>query len=491
MNDYNSKVDLRPQSMIPSDSSRIGRPPVDCVLQPEQREFGIPRAIPNLSQQLQNVVLKKTEQRQQINAEGSRSINDLESVHFVTPHSSINVPQPSWFKPTEAVDIGKEDMAGDMTRNHLIPPPPPPPPFPLPQQTRTHPKPIVRHTKSHGNDDLIAKTERIERELATLREAEKRHLEEISKGKEELRQYERLYVHTPEARDEAERDRKPLTPPMSPQEHRVFDTDQVSRNRNFSNWIQELVDDKFERASRAERDEETTPLKSEEKVKTSTRGRSRDGKERHTSRSRSRSSTKSKATIVSNAQSTRSVRSIAKSVKSVLFRGTQEVELRSEIDDEDIADREAGDIGFIDYTSERFTIHGPFMDKELNVFHAICKEYELAAKMTFAKRNPFSRTNPAHERIYALIGSDKRSKWVNRNDWSQATNLPILDYIFRKVVRSKTRMILKPVMELDHFKEKAELTPYRFYRIMRSIFNKRDHLMEALGIRFTQIEDMK
>jgi hypothetical protein len=183
---------------------------------------------------------------------------------------------------------------------------------------------------------------------------------------------------------------------------------------------------------------------------------------------------------------------MAKSIKSVLFKRTEEEEVLSEIDDDDIADVNAGKTGFIDFTSDKLMIHGPFVDRELNVFHAICLEYQTAAKISFAKRTAFVRTNPAHERVYALLGSNRRSSWTNRNDWTKATNdLRILDFIFRKIIRSESRRIREPIMELEHFAEDAVLDSRRFYKIIRSIFKKREHLMQVLNVNVERYEDIR
>jgi len=266
------------------------------------------------------------------------------------------------------------------------------------------------------------------------------------------------------------------------------------QNKNFDKWIKELIEDKFERLSTVEtqdrkssKPEKSRERSSNKREKTFSLHRGRSKKRDH-----ERSPTRSIRSVVSKPDSIRSIQSIAKSVKSVLFRRTEEEELMSEIDDDDVADRNAGEVGFIDYTYEKFTIHGPFIDKELNVFHAICTEYVRAAKISFAKRSPFARTNPASDRIYALIGSNRRSSWTNRGDWNQITNdLQILDFIFRKTIRSQSRMIRQPMMELEHFTEGTELNMRRFWRIMKSIFYKRDRLLTALEIDIIRFEEIK
>jgi len=260
---------------------------------------------------------------------------------------------------------------------------------------------------------------------------------------------------------------------------------------NLKEWIDELVQDKFERASKLE-----LPIREQADAESRSKDRHRS-KSSKSSRGRSierKSSKESFKSFKSNASklSFESVRSTAKSVKSVLFKNVEEEDLRSQISDDDIADINAGDTSFVDYAYDKFTIHGPFVDKELNVFHSICNEYSLASRFTFAKRNKFTRTNPAHERVYALIGSDKRSSWTNRNDWTQAiNNLRVLDFIFRRVIRSRSRIIKEPVMVLEHFTHGSVLDSRRFKCVIRSIFKKRDHLMEVLGIEMIKFEDIK
>lgn len=263
-------------------------------------------------------------------------------------------------------------------------------------------------------------------------------------------------------------------------------------NDNMKKWINSLVTDQFERVSRIdnnERDEIRPDVKHEQRSKSKRRDYSNNNDRR---RSSSRESKTSRKSYVSNADSVGSFRSTAKSIKSVLFKRTEEEELYSDIEEDDVADVNTGETGFIDLTSEKFTIHGPFVDKELNVFHAICVEYQLAARISFAKRTAFSRTNPAHERVYALIGSNRRTSWTNRNSWTKATNdLQVLDFLFRKIIRSESKKIRKPVMELEHFTENSTLDSRRFWKIMRSIFKKREHLTVVLGVNVDRFDDIK
>jgi len=258
-------------------------------------------------------------------------------------------------------------------------------------------------------------------------------------------------------------------------------------------WIDQLINDKFERASRIDNYDNNhhEPKRGRDDSRHSKHKGHRSNKNSIHSRSQSRESARSNVQL-RHAGSIESIRSTARSIKSVLFKRTEEEELLSEVDDEDIADVNAGETRLVDLASGKFLIHGPFVDKELNVFHAICIEYQLAAGMSLAKRSPFSRTNPAHQRVYALIGSNRRSSWTNRNNWLKATNdLQVLDYIFRKTIRSESRKIREPIMEIEHFTKGAILDSARFWKIIRAIFKKREHLAAVLGVNVQKFDDIR
>jgi hypothetical protein len=176
-----------------------------------------------------------------------------------------------------------------------------------------------------------------------------------------------------------------------------------------------------------------------------------------------------------------SERSLTKSMKSVLFNIAGAEEVRSEQSSDDIANiNQAGSDG-IGRTCDKFTIHGPYVDDELNVYHELCSEYQKAAEATFARRSMFSRTKPAHERVYGFIGSDRRSKWVNRNEWTSATNdYKLLDHLFRSTIRSRSQRIKSPGLELEHFKKDRRLDMTRFRQIMKGAFNRRDALLHSI-----------
>jgi hypothetical protein len=175
--------------------------------------------------------------------------------------------------------------------------------------------------------------------------------------------------------------------------------------------------------------------------------------------------------------STASRRSFAKSMKSVLFHISGAEEKRSETGSDDVVTLSAVGSDGIGQICERFTIHGPYVDNELNIFHEFCREYLKAAEITFARRTYFSRSRPAHERVYGLIGSDRRTKWTNQRDWVAATNdLKLLDHLFRKTIRSKSFRIKEPGIELEGFERGKTLNFERFKRIVRHAFAKRDQL---------------
>jgi len=504
MTDYNSKVDLRPRSMIEDDEVRGSKPPVDCVLQPSNRKSYAARTLSHITpDQLREVKLRKVSSGCS-NDRGRTTAQQRDSNH--TDDSTLtNNSQLSVF------NYKVDNESADSIRTFKPPPPPPPPPFPpafnqvpkikdpisatyerriqqlsdkineLKQDERREPIEIEKYSKEQFYEDTIADMEsQLKRERDQNQWYSDRTSNELKNEVEKIT-----------SRNEQKTDQPALTLDKSFDIGREFNEGRLSKAR-LNNWIDELVQDKFERASKFETpqvesrdpDDRPTPL---------SRGRSRKESSRSRSKKRSESLASFKS-FRSNASkmSHESIRSNARSMKSVLFKRTEEEDLRSEISEDDIANINEGDTNFVDFAYSKFTIHGPFIDKELNVFHSICNEYNLAAKFTFAKRSRFARTNPAHERVYALIGSDKRSSWTNRNDWTQAiNNLQVLDFIFRRAIRSRSRTIKEPVMVLEHFTEGSTLDSRRFKCVMRSIFKKRDHLMLTLGIEMTKFEDIR
>jgi len=495
MTDFNSKVDLRPPWMIEDDDIPNGKPHVDSVLQPSQREIGIPRSIPKLSPgQLKNVNLRQTGKRQAIDDEGKRSIED----------SSNNVNACTLQPKSESSEsltltIHRPNSKKVTTKESIPPPPPPPQHVPrigrltsdgYRQKDQPEFKPRDLSPIKRDNNDEIT-------QLKAKLESMHKLISSTTQGSDVVKERavntvlprpipERMIEADIAVKQSKSIMRKKLHDSHSP----TFDEKELLHNPNMQKWIQQLVDDKFERASRVD-NPDIKNGKSNTRNRSKSRSRSRQ-RGRTKKRSQSRAGSLKSFRSAKTANSNGSIRSVAKSIKSVLFKRTEEEELHSEISDEDVADIQAGETDFIDRTSQRFTIHGPFVDKELNVFHAICSEYQLAARMSFAKRTPFSRTNPAHERVYALLGSDRRSSWTNRNSWTSATNdLQVLDSLFRITIRSRTQRIRKPVMELEHFTEGDRLDSARFYRIMQSIFRKREYLARTLGIYLDKFHDIK
>lgn len=480
MVDFNQKVDLRPRSMIRDSNIRNGKPPVDAVLSPDQRAKGIPFTVSDL----QSVTLRKTKTKERMNVNTSRVEIDSDSdVPFtVNMESNTLVDRLTSRSPS----MERPKSMKEMERKHelRVPPPPPPPPPPVPNQS------------SHCTVDPAYELLGMLEEARTIRkhdlEERKKLEEEISKLRNQTGKFsieldpndvfrdinndlDKQIKMTTDMVDKAKDARKSIAPVR-------FDKT-LLKDKNFRIWIKELVNDEFDRASRYDNND---IIDAQQPQPRDTRKWKNLWDYPVTSDNEDARST------TSTRKSTRSVRSIGRSVKSVIFKGAEEEEIRSEIDAEDVADRDVGDTGFVKYTATKFTIHGPFVDTELNVFHAICKEYEVAADISFARRNSFSRTRPPHDRVYALLGSNRRSRWTNQGDWMKANHdLQILDFIFRKTIRSKSRVIKQPVMELEHFIEGCVLDERRFRWIIRGIYSKRDRLLTSMGIKVIHFDKIK
>lgn len=501
MTDFNSKVDLRPQWMINDNNAHTGKPHIDAVLQPGQRENGIPRAIPKLSpDQLKGVVLKKTGTRSSIDSEGTRTKDDIQSLRVVHKDQAASKDTTN----------DRYSYTSDTERSTYtaIPAPPPPPPINhfQPQLTPTNRAriPPPSHYPPHDYEpknrqdfsELLQKEKELNDLKAKFNQLEKSLMNNgnddshISPQNQPIR---RNHYEHDSSQNVTHYNNIPQRPRVDSgvELNRTFDEREL-KNENMNKWMEQMINDKFDRLSRIDtiNDEPQRPPFYQPRPRPESK--TEDRYENRTRRSSSRKSRRAISPTRSQASSKGSIKSVAKSIKSVLFKSTEEAELLSEVDDDDIADVNAGKTDFVDLTSEKFTIHGPFVDKELNVFHAICREYEVAAKISFAKRTPFARTNPAHERVYALIGSNKRTGWTNRNSWSNATNdLQVLDYIFRRTIRSNSRKIRKPVMELEHFTEGTILDTRRFWKIMKGIFKKRERLAQVLNTNTENFEDIK
>lgn len=505
MTDYNKKVDLRPQWMINDSNTLSGKPHVDAVLHPEYRSSGILRNVPKpSSEQLQNVNLRKTGIRDSIDAEGMRTITN----------SPIPIEEMTIRNNSNSQDINHQ-VQMKLDNDERIPFVPPPPPLPktLSSNSFRHTKTVDIHRplklpdRRYSDMDTPSQAN-IHNEMNDQKDREIRSLEAKLKRLEYLiqkpvaeegqtfsqKQNEQLnsQLHSKQSFRVNTNNHIPNTELVSDVNlKKEFDKEELINNSNLHKWIDQLVQDKFERASQIDAPSKNeSSFYAQEERKSRTKSKDDRSHSKH-GRSLSKLSETSHRSRLSRTGSNSSLRSTAQSIKSVLFKRTEEEELHSEIDDEDIADINNGDTGFIDLTSQKFTIHGPFVDRELNVFHAICVEYQLAARISFAKRTPFSRTQPAHERVYALIGSDRRSSWTNRDSWTKATNdLQVLDFIFRKTIRSRSRKIRKPVMEIEHFTEGSILDSRRFYRIIRSIYHKRSHLVTVLRVEIDKFENI-
>lgn len=128
MTSFNSKVNLRPQWMIDDNDVPTGKPHVDAVLQPGQREVGIPSRITTLSpEQLKNVSLRRTKMRDLIEAEGMRTVESISTNPIIRP---IVGPKPT-IDPMQYQVRTWSDCGTSV--------PPPPPPLPMPVKSMTFP----------------------------------------------------------------------------------------------------------------------------------------------------------------------------------------------------------------------------------------------------------------------------------------------------------------------------------------------------------------
>jgi len=183
--------------------------------------------------------------------------------------------------------------------------------------------------------------------------------------------------------------------------------------------------------------------------------------------------------------------SMARSMKSVLFRVDCAEDIRSEVSCDDALEVNLDDEIEINQACDKFTIHGPYIDAELNIFHEICQEYVRAAEITFSRKSIFSRTVQTHERVYAFIGSDRRSRLANRKDWNAISNdFKLLDYLFRSIIRSRSKKVKRPKFKLDHFTEGKTLHSQRFKHVMLRIFNRRDQLLKSIVGQTTSFESI-
>lgn len=502
MPNFNDKVDLRPLSMINDNDRPSGKPHVDSVLQPSQRLNGIPRYAPTISAEaLQNVVLRPNSSRINI----KESTNDIKfNINNGTPSDATS--NQSHNGVTDFANEKQQQL--NVTNSHSIPQPPPPPRSSKlikmnnfskqndinhlhsiqPTLSDDNSKEFVTNASQKFNEVSL---DAIQQQILNL----KLDLDERFKsGRYEINDSEITIPTREYYRDRnynSTADNKSIPINLNGVDiNRKFNEQELNVG-NFEKWISSMVNDQFERISRI--DTQTTDdiarvNSNQYKTETNDYNLAHNDKPRDGSVTSNDNSKRGR----SPTPSVKSTKSNARSIKSVLFKRTEEEELYSDVEDDDVADINSGKTGFIDYASNKFTLHGPFIDKELNVYHAICFQFQLAARISFAKRGPFSRTHSATTRVYALIGSNRRSSWTNRDSWSRANDdLRVLDFIFRKVIRSNSKVIRKPVMELEHFTDGTILDERRFYKIIRSIFKKRNLLMDTLGIDLNQFDDIK
>jgi hypothetical protein len=507
MADFNSKVDLRPSWML-NGNNRSHKPHVDSVLHPEQRDRGIPRGIPTISsEQLKSVELRKVENKFSTDMNSSRA-RESNSVKQIIEKPSLPQPEIDVFR------YQTHSSKGSAIEN-TIPPPPPPPQLQNIDSPRQENDFSSFQRPVRSNTFPTTEVVEVDSPPVTLGAADAvltKLLGEMTNLKIQLDQ-ERLKNNNVATQQE---DKPPTY--KSKDDARMSDCATVIQRRDevrlpvdintefnkkelldipgVKGWLDQLVDEKFERVSRLDAQDRAEPGFDVE-MKHRSRSRSKEKKRRNSrgneeSRDSSRNSRTSRKPYNFQNNSFDSVKSATRSIRSIMFKNTEEEEVYSEVDEDDIANPNDGDVGLVDNVSTKFMIHGPFMDKELNVFHAICAEYQAAARISFAKRTRFSRTNPAHERVYALLGSNRRSGWANINSWNKAVNdLQVLDFIFRKVIRSESKKIRKPVMELEHFSEGSTLNSHRFYSIMHAVFKKRAHLVKVLNVDVDRFTDIK
>lgn len=148
-----------------------------------------------------------------------------------------------------------------------------------------------------------------------------------------------------------------------------------------------------------------------------------------------------------------------------------------EVDEVDI---EGGADLTIQGICNKFTINGPFYDDELNALHLLCSEYTSIASLTLGRQGVFSRSKPHHERVYLYLSSNRRSKWFDtRKPITPSSESRLLDFIFRKILRSRSLVIRDPRMQLDGLDKDRRLSLNRFKRVMQRAFQRRKALIEA------------
>jgi hypothetical protein len=182
----------------------------------------------------------------------------------------------------------------------------------------------------------------------------------------------------------------------------------------------------------------------------------------------------------SSKSTTRSIRSKVSFSSRSRSRSTSKSRKSSNEDEEKEIDIDEGADTRIKKICERFMIEGPFLDDELNVLHVICTEYINIAALTLSRKGAFSRTKPHHQRVYYYLASSRRSKWFDiKRSTIPSSESRLLDFIFRKILRSRSLTIRKPTMQLDGLDRNRVLDTYRFEKIMSRVFQRRKALIEA------------
>lgn len=424
---FNSKVRLEPAHMRDASDGR-NLPHVDSVVQPGMRELN--RCQPE-SDEIANV-------RARLRPIASRT----------TDVASLNVGNPT----EENVTIRRSSL---------------PPPY---QSSENHSSKTIRAERLNESQadtvafevtKLLDHAKGLEEDKAKLiamlerTEAEKQRIVDANKARR------------PHALDFLDDDQRAVVEAkrvnqMLTEKNGIEDSTDVYRQSRLDKWVEETKNQANKPNQTETNPRETSPVSILSK-KPGKKNRSRPPR------------TRSQSGVSERSQS------LSRSMKSVLFHLSDAEERRSETDSDDVTECVQTGDDYVKRTADKLLIHGPYVDDELNVFHELCHEYMKAARYTFAQRSYFSRTRPAYERVYALIGSNRRTKWLNRRDWNAGSNeFKLLDYAFRKTIRSKSQKITNPGLNIEHFTVGRTLGPMRFRIIMMMAFERRDELLRSL-----------
>jgi hypothetical protein len=172
MPDFSDKVDLRPSWML-NGQNRSGKPHVDAVLHPEQRDRGIPRSIPTISpEQLKSVELRKVDNKISTDINSSRGRLSDSSHERKDQIDERQVP----------IDVFK-------FQTHS-PPPPSPPPLPRRQTMNDIVEPKRSMPPMRSNTlpvtDLQVEVEAHKAFMTSLRAEQHALIDRISAMKSEL-----------------------------------------------------------------------------------------------------------------------------------------------------------------------------------------------------------------------------------------------------------------------------------------------------------------